>query len=97
MGAFSWNFSKILGTAMSKSNHIFMQCVLSKKWGLLEDLIRSALSFVIKNICKFKTFWFLMRCLIWSSDIKKNIQNSTIILPIFSATSLYCWLTSSFL
>ena len=47
--------------------------------GLLKDLIKSALSLVIHNVCKFKTFLFLLRCSIWSSDTK-NIQNCIIVI-----------------
>ena len=53
---FSWNFPKIFRTAMSKSNHIFMQRVLLKKQWITQDLIRSTISLVIHNTCKFKTF-----------------------------------------
>ena len=42
--------------------------------GLLKDLIKSALSLVINNICKFKTFWFFQRCLISSSGTKKTFK-----------------------
>ena len=48
---------------------------------LLKDLIRSALSLVIYNICKFKTFQLLLKCLIWSSDTKKT---SKTVLWLFS-------------
>ena len=47
--------------------------------GLLIDLIKSALSLVIHNVCKFKTFLLLLRCSIWSSDTK-NIQNCIIVI-----------------
>ena len=48
---FSWNFLKIFQKAMSKSNH-----TLEEMDGLLKDLIRRALSLIIYNICKFKSF-----------------------------------------
>ena len=47
--------------------------------GLLKDLIKSALSSVLHNVRKFKTFLFLLRCSIWSSDTK-NIQNCIIVI-----------------
>ena len=37
---------------------------------LLKDVKRSALNLLIHEICKFKTFEFLLRCWIWSSDTK---------------------------
>ena len=78
-GCFSLNFLKSFRTAMSKSNHIFMKWVLSKKRMGYSDLISSAVILVIHNICKFKTFYLLLRCLIWSSNTK-NIQNCIIVI-----------------
>ena len=37
---------------------------------LLKDVKRSALNLLIHKICKFKTFEFLLRYWIWSSDTK---------------------------
>ena len=51
---------------------------------LLKDVKRSALNLLIHKICKFKTFEFLLRCWIWSSDTK-------IVLSFFSTGCV--WLT----
>ena len=56
--------------------------------GLLIDLIKSALSLVIHNVCKFKTFLLLLRCSIWSSD-SKNIQNCIVVIFHLCLTKPY--------
>ena len=56
--------------------------------GLLKDLMRSALSLVINDICKYKTFLLLSRCSIWSSDTK-NIQNCIIVIFHLCLTKPY--------
>ena len=46
--------SQKISEQLSKSNHFHAVGTLKEMNGLLKDLIRSALSLVIHNICKFK-------------------------------------------
>ena len=72
---FSWNFLKISRTIVSKSNCMFIQWGLPKKW---MGYLLSALSLAIHNASKLKTFLLLLRCSIWSSNTK-SIQNCIIV------------------
>ena len=65
---------------VKKQSNFHAVGTLKETNGLLKDLI-SALSLVIHNICKFKTFQLFLRCSIWTSDTKKT---SKTVLPIFS-------------
>ena len=59
-------------TYVKEQSYFHVVGALEEMDRLLKDLIRSALSLEIHNICKFKPFELLLRCSIWSSDTKKH-------------------------
>ena len=64
-----WNFLENFQNSFVKEQlNIHAVGTFEETDGLLKDLIRSGWSLVMHKICKFKTFYFLMRCYICSSD-----------------------------
>ena len=64
---------------VKEQSYVHAVGTLKEMDGSLKDIKTSALSLVIYNICRFKPFQLLVRCSIWSSDIK-IIQNCIIII-----------------